>query len=213
MVHLLTRRIQRLADGHLLALRHVGVGRSEHLLQELVHRLSGFTLAGLGGLGLQGVSFGLQRVVALDPGTEKAVGRPAQSEQQRQRDQCRSGHARLVLAGELAPAVDGARRTRQHRLVVQMPLHVRCQAVGGVVAARAVLLHRLERNPVQVSSDLPMQRAGVGAMSLGHVDGRDVERREPRARAWRLRLADHPRHLIHARPAQCLGVEWRRARQ
>ena len=71
-------------------------------------------------------------------------GQPRGAYAGREQKQCherrRCGQHHPVLAGELPQAIAGRRRTGLHRLVGQVALHVRRQAVGRLVAPVAVLL-------------------------------------------------------------------------
>src|SRR5262249_49745571 len=62
-----------------------------------------------------------------------------------------------VFAGQLAEPVAGGRRTRLHRLVLQVALHVPGQPVGRLVAPRPVLLPRLHGDPVPLPPQHPAQ--------------------------------------------------------
>ena len=83
--------------------------------------------------------------------------------------------ARLVPPGELAEAVPRRRRARLHRLVVQVALHVRREAVGRLVAAVAVLLQRLHHDPVQLAAHQLRQLRRLRASVRGQ--GRQALRR------------------------------------
>ena len=80
--------------------------------------------------------------------------RPAQQQQPQRRGR---GQARPVPPGELPQPVAGRRRAGQHRLVGQVALHVRGEAVGRLVPAAAVLLQGLHHDPVQLAADQPAQ--------------------------------------------------------
>ena len=75
-----------------------------------------------------------------------------------QTDHQRSNHRRagserqLVPANQFLEAIEVAGRTGNDRLIVQVPLYVRRQAVGGFVAAGAVFLQALHCDPIQVAA-------------------------------------------------------------
>src|SRR5262249_37913779 len=60
---------------------------------------------------------------------------------------------RLVPPGELAAAIPRRRRAGQHRVILQIAVHVRRQGAGGLVAAVAVLLQALHHDPVQLPAE------------------------------------------------------------
>ena len=119
----------------------------------------------------------------------------------------------LVPPHELPQPVAGRRRAGLHRLVGQVALHVRRQAVGRLVAAVAVLLQRLHHDPVQLAAHQPAQLRRLRA-AVGRDRGQLLGRAQPRARPRRLLLADDPQHLRRRPPrsSRFLG-ERRRAGQ
>jgi hypothetical protein len=79
----------------------------------------------------------------------------------------RGRRLRAVPAQELAQPVPGGGRPRQHRLVPQVARDVGGQLGRGRVAARAVLVHRLQRDPVEVAADLALaQPRGLARRAL-----------------------------------------------
>jgi hypothetical protein len=103
------------------------------------------------------------------------------------------------------------RRAGLHRLIFQVPHHVRGEIVGRLVPPAPVLLQRLHHDPVQL--------AAVGSVQVPRVGlamGRDrrlccAERAQPSARLRWLLLADHATQLFEGRLAEGLLVEGRRA--
>ncbi len=74
----------------------------------------------------------------------------------RKSDQNRKQHSGEARSGfvplhELADPIAGARRARHDRLIMQEALYVQGQPVRRLIATRAVLLHRLHRDPVQIT--------------------------------------------------------------
>jgi hypothetical protein len=72
-----------------------------------------------------------------------------------------------VAADELVQEVGPLRRARQHQFVAQVALHVLGERAGRVVAAGAVLLHRLHHDPVELPADRPPELGRLGAAALG----------------------------------------------
>ena len=68
----------------------------------------------------------------------------------------------LVPAPRFLKSIGRARRTGDDRFVVQVPLEVRGQTVGRLVAARAVLLQALHHDPVEIAVELDAAASGVG---------------------------------------------------
>ena len=96
-------------------------------------------------------SFGLGRVAPARPAPAPTSCRrsPPTSASS---DQRRRQHRPLVPPRELPQPIPRRRRAGLHRLVVQVALHVRGEAVGRLVAAVAVLLQRLHHDPVQLAA-------------------------------------------------------------
>src|SRR4051812_8138870 len=74
-----------------------------------------------------------------------------------------------MFANDFTNTIHRAWWARQDRLVVQIPLYVHRDSGGGVVAARAILLHRLERDPVQVAAQLAHERSRITPPILCHI--------------------------------------------
>ena len=74
-----------------------------------------------------------------------------------------------VSLDKLPDLVRRAGRAGGDGLAGEEALDVLCQGAGGVVAAGAVLLHRLHGDPVEIAADGFTQRAGVGVADLGDV--------------------------------------------
>ena len=85
---------------------------------------------------------------------------------------CTCAKQQLVAMDRLRQAIAKPRRTRRHRLVVEVPSDVRRQLRRGLVTARAVLLERLEHDPVEVAAQLARQAHGVCAAPDRHVRSR-----------------------------------------
>ena len=90
-------------------------------------------------------------------GADHAPGRADDAAHQGQDDRGGRQDRPLVPPHELPQPVAHRRRTRRHRLVVQVALEVHRQAVGRLVAPVAVLLQRLHHDPVEVALDQPAQ--------------------------------------------------------
>ena len=58
---------------------------------------------------------------------------------------------KTMTGNELTDAIARRGRPRGHGFVVEIPLQVAGERVGGVVAAGAILLDRLQRNPVELA--------------------------------------------------------------
>ena len=136
-------------------------------------------------------------------------GQPAQQGHQHQ---ARGDHRAAVLPHELPQPVGPAGRGGQHRLVRQVPQDVGREAVGRLVAPRAVLLQRHHHDPVEVPLQGPLQ-----VRRLDVAAGRDVGERIGRAhlgaRFRRVDLADHPQHLQDRTPLELPGIQRRRPGQ
>ena len=107
-----------------------------------------------------------------------------------------------------------ARRARDDGLVVQMPLNVRGQAIGGLVPPIAVLLQASGHNPVQVTPHVVEEscRFRRAALRCRRQVGR-AQRVQPRRGPRRLLLADGAPDFVNARRQQSVRVERQPARQ
>jgi hypothetical protein len=118
-----------------------------------------------------------------------------------------------VLVGELLQAIGRRRRPGLDGFAGEIALDVPGEAVGGLVAARAVLFEGAHDDPVQFAAQQPGQPVRFDpaplpglAQSLGGL-------REAGARAGRLVLADLPQHFEQRRFAQLRGADGRDAGQ
>src|ERR1700680_1275659 len=66
-------------------------------------------------------------------------------------DECRGSQNGSISLPEFAKTVQDARRSGRHRLVIQEPLKILREAVGGLVASVAILGERLQHDPVQLA--------------------------------------------------------------
>jgi hypothetical protein len=88
------------------------------------------------------------------------------------------------------------------------------ELLGRRVALCAILSHRFERDPFQLTAELAAQFVQRNAAFLCNVAAyRSGEARQPRARPRRLDVADDPLDLARPRAAQRVRVERQRARQ
>ena len=74
----------------------------------------------------------------------------------------------LCRRTNFAQPIARRRRTRLHRLVVQVALHVGREGAGRLVAAVAVLLQGLHHDPVQLAAEQLAQPFGVAPAVGGH---------------------------------------------
>ena len=86
-----------------------------------------------------------------------------------------------MAPGELAAAIPGRGRAGLDRLVSAVPRDVGGEGAGGLVAAAAVFLQGLHRDPVQLATQQVIQLARVGL-----AVGRDGGLRLGRARSSRV---------------------------
>ena len=108
--------------------------------------------------------------------TTRLHGHDAREHHQQQDEPPSDGDARVVAADKLADAVRRARWTGEDGDIVEMTTQVRRQIRHGAVTARAVLLERLHRDPIEIASQLASQPRGVavgrqprgGGRSRGH---------------------------------------------
>ena len=137
-------------------------------------------------------------------------GGPAQAadqnaNRQHREQRRRRREAELVTPDGLLKLIETAGRTGDHRLAVQMPLDVHGQAVGRLVAARAVFLQALHHDPVQVaphadeSLSVAADVAGSGFSgfwsSLRHVGCSSIVLK-PRRGTRRFLLPDGAAHFV-----------------
>ena len=85
---------------------------------------------------------------------KKKPGGQAQADHQGERHRATGGKHNVVPAHQFLQAVKPARRTRHHRLAVEITLDIHRQAVGRIVPAIAVLFQRLHDDPVQIALQL-----------------------------------------------------------
>ena len=77
--------------------------------------------------------------------------------------------------------VGRTRRAGAHRFMVQIPLHVRPQARGGVIAPGAILLQCLEYDPIQIALDLRYELEPLGLVLGGDAfHGLVIQQPQPR---------------------------------
>ncbi len=142
----------------------------------------------------------------------QAIGRADHAGDQGQQDQQPCEHRPLVPPHKLPQPVCRRRRTRLHRFIRQVALYVHREAVGGLVAAVAVLLQRLHHDPIQFATHQLRQPRRLRP-PVGGQRRQAVRRAQLRARFRRLLLADHPEHLQHAGLGQLHAPERRAAGQ
>ena len=98
-------------------------------------------------------------------------------------------HSHPVAAGKLAQLVGSTRWTREDWLALQMTLDVHGQAVGCLISPIAILLQRLDHDPIQVSTQFMQQRLRIGS-ALISTRSRIAEAAQARTRLRWLLLAD-----------------------
>jgi len=126
---------------------------------------------------------------------------------QQQREAGDGGQNDLVPAGELLEDVTEARLPGGHRLVVEIALEVLREFVGRLVAAVAVLFHRLEHDPIQIAADQPAELARVRAPASGHRRAfRGGEGADPVRGAQRLHLPNLAADFIVVRLGNLVGI-------
>ncbi len=125
--------------------------------------------------------------------------RNAQPDRQRYRHHGRSGESQLVPLNRFLEVVEPARRAGFDRLRAEMPLYVHRQAIGGLVAAGAVLLQTLHHDPVQIASKLVSSLAARWPRWAAVVEFVGSQSLSPGRRAWGFLFADVPR--ISSKPA------------
>ena len=137
-----------------------------------------------------------------------------------QSDDERGGHGpgsqedQLVAADQLLKLIKIARRPGHHWFVVQMPLNIRREAVGRLVAARAVFFQRFHDDPVQVAAHQMNQFRRLRLAPLRrHRQFPGEHRAQPRRRPRRFVFADRPADFIQPGPQHFFGAERRLARE
>ena len=117
---------------------------------------------------------------------------------------------RSVALRELRQSIHQTRRSGDHGLVVEMALEVRRHGGRALVATGGVLLERLHRDPVEVTTEAPPQRANIAGAVVGGRLRVEAERREARGGLGWLDLTDDALHLGVPRLAQHSPVEGKR---
>src|ERR1035438_9873801 len=79
---------------------------------------------------------------------------------QQNHERGRNGHAGPMFPREFAGAVGAGRRRRFYRLTAQISSQIGGQVGRGAIAALAILLERLERDPIQIGGEMFLQFAG-----------------------------------------------------
>ena len=210
--------VEQLADGVVPALDFVRIRGREHVVDEREHRLGALLL----GLRFRGAGFGALALPGLGRfrcarglGLPRRVGRgqllrlclpvrlaharvgEAAAQEQRGHDHHTRDRAHAVSHEVLPQPVPGARGHRADRFVGQEPADVLREAVGGFVAAAAVLLQRLHHDPVEIASDDSSEHARCRVAPLR--DRIELPHRgEARARLGRIDLADGAQHFVVA---------------
>src|SRR5690606_18263894 len=103
------------------------------------------------------------------PRFEQAVAGPGQRQRQRHSNHPGGGDAELVASDKFLDAITGPGGTGQDRLLAEVSPNISRQSVGRLVAVGAVLLQRLEGNPVKVATQLPGQPLWLGTPMAGDV--------------------------------------------
>ncbi len=181
--HALGAAVEHLAGSDGVAARIAGVGLGEDVDQELGDAPGGRRLA-VGAHHADG-------------------GADHRGQQSGERDGARAHH-QPVPADEAASAVDRARRARHHRLARQVAPDVVGELRRRAVAALAVLLDRLEHDPVEIAAQASHQLGRVGRARAGDLGRLPTERGEAGRGARRLALADEPAHLVGRRAVEGL---------
>jgi hypothetical protein len=180
-----------LADRHLAA-GGVDLETGRELLKEVVDRLrAGSLLAGL----------------------DQAHGRQRQADDEGGRDERGRRDAQAMPLDELAEPVQHARGPGHHGLAREIPLDVGGELAGRLVAPRAVLLHRLHHDPVEVAAHEAAERPGLGLLLSGGVRAFLQERVETRGGPGRFHVPNNPLDLAVAGLAERDRVERRRPRK
>ena len=115
----------------------------------------------------------------------------------------------LVSPPGLLEPVCSARRPGDDGLIRQMTADIHRDAIGCLVAPRAILLQTLHDNPIQITAENRNQLGRLGGMTVcrgGPVLVR--ERSDLVGGSIRLSLADDLAHLIQTGFHQLLRVEW-----
>ena len=162
---------------------------------------------------LEMASDSARRCLARPRWPDGLPGADARGGHEHRRHQGGGGEGGLVAPPGLLQPVSSARRPGDDGFVVQVPLEVRRQAVGRLVAAGAVLLQALHHDPVQVAPDQFHQMHAFGAVLFGGGgEGFPLQRAQARARPRRLLFADRPAHGVQTLLGQFLRVERRAGR-
>ena len=105
-------------------------------------------------------------------------------------------------AGRTFAPIGDTRRPRTTGSSARCRLQIGSELGRRRIAPRPVLLHRLERDPVEIAPQLPRQRGGSVRRVARDVVPASRQRAQPRARPRRLVLADDPLDLVVAGAAQ-----------
>ena len=136
------------------------------------------------------------------------------AQEQHHKDHCGSRENQPVAANGLLESVHGARRAGNDRLIVEMALNVRSQAIGRLVTAGAVLFQRLHHDPIQVAADQIRQFGRLGLAVSGHrCLLRCIQGLQPGGGPQRLLFPDDSANFIQARFQQPVGLKRSFARQ
>ena len=175
-----------------------GLGQ-QVVLQEVIHGLRNFRLAVC--------------PVALERDTTRLDSR-CRRERDEHRDErrCRRD-ADAMPPNELADAIPRARRACENRLVVEMAPEIRREIRDRSVPARPILLERLHRDPVEITSQPAGQLVRIGSPARSHLRGRGAKLRDADARAQRILLPQQPRQLDDPLLMQLLAVERQTSRE
>ena len=118
-------------------------------------------------LGLRALGLAL-RLLTEARGANGLPGAGHDAQHQRQRHERRCGEDEPVPLSQFLDPVKRARRTRDHRLVIEVPLNVGGQTVGRFVSARAILFQTLHHDPVQVAAHQVNQPGRFRVPMFGH---------------------------------------------
>ena len=118
-------------------------------------------------LGLRALGLAL-RLLTEARGANGLPGAGHDAQNQRQRHERRCGEGEPVPPNQFLDPVKRARRTRDHRLVIEVPLNVGGQTVGRFVSARAILFQTLHHDPVQVAAHQVNQPGRFRVPMFGH---------------------------------------------